>query len=392
MVLRDDVDLARLVVDCSVDYLLKVTSCRMKVSGEFPFTSIYRDGVGCTGLDGTTEDILRAQNLGDQTPRALNASVPWPLGDLVDIYHPPEVDMDEVQAIVDKDFRNLIFNTRAVMIVYKGQVVLEQYRDGVTKTNRLLGWSMTKSLTSTIIGMLVEQNLLDLDGLAPVAEWADPADPRHNITLESLLHMSSGLQWSEGFDVAQCLYSSDGDCAHYAASKPLRDPVYSVWEYSTGTTSLLARIAMENRDMRHLTNFEYYREKLFRRISIENAVIEHHPTTNPLGGSNAYMPLRDWARFGYLYLNDGIWDGQRVLPEGWVDYVSTRAPTRDSYGAQFWVRNDPTEDMFHASGFRNQDVFIMRSKDLVVVRNAMPDLAFSATYVFFFFLFLFLSF
>lgn len=378
-VLRDDVDLARLAVDYSIDYAAQTVSTQMKFTGEFPFTALYRPGVGCTGLDGTTEAELRAQDLGDQTPRALNASVAWPLGDLVEIYRPPEVDMDEVQRLVDRDFRNPLFNTRAVMIVYKGRVVLEQYREGITRGTRLLGWSMTKSLTSSIIGMLVGEGHLDLRARAPVQEWADPRDPRHNITLESMLHMSSGLQWGEGVDVAQCLYASDGDCAHYAASKELRDPVHTVWEYSTGTTSILARIAMQHRDRPDLTHFEYYREKLFRRISIENAVIEHHPTGYPLGGSNAYMPLRDWARFGYLYLNDGVWDGQRILPEGWVDYVSTRAPTRDTYGAQFWVRREPTEDMFHASGFRNQDVFIMRSKNMVVVRNAMPDLLLSGT-------------
>lgn len=171
---------------------------------------------------------------------------------------------------------------------------------------------------------------------------------------------------------------SGQNCANYAASKELRDPVHTVWEYSTGTTTIIARTIMENRDMRTLTDYEYYREKLFRRINVHNAIVEHQVNGDILGGSNAFMPARDWARIGHLYMNDGVWDGQRILPAGWVDYTRTPAPTRSSYGAQWWIRTQPVQDLFYMGGFRNQNVFLMPSKNLMVVRNAMPALVLSA--------------
>jgi len=134
---------------------------------------------------------------------------------------------------------------------------------------------------------------------------------------------------------------------------------------------------MENRDLPQLTNFEYFREKLFRKISVHSAVVEHQPNGDILGGSNAFLTARDWARFGHLYMSDGVWNGVRLLPEGWVDYTRTPAPTRSSYGAQWWIRDEPTPDHYHMGGFRSQGVYLMPSKKLMVVRLAMPSIILS---------------
>ena len=148
------------------------------------------------------------------------------------------------------------------------------------------------------------------------------------------------------------------------------------WEYSTGNSMLLARIALENRGDQQWNNFEWPRQKLFKPLSMVSALIEPQANGIPGGGSLGYMIARDWARIGLLFLRDGVWvDGTRILPEGWVEYSSTGAQTsRIFYGAKFWLGSNPVP-FYYMSGYRDQQVWIVPSKDLVVARFSMPPLA-----------------
>ena len=194
----------------------------------------------------------------------------------------------------------------------------------------MLGWSMTKSVTNALIGILVKQGKLSLDQLAPVPEWSDPADPRHAITLDQLMRMSSGLEFSEDYadlttGVTQMLYNTD-DMGAYAAAAPLEAEPDGVWNYSSGTANIVSRIVRDTvggSDEEYLT---FPRRALFDPIGMTSAVMEPDASDTFVGSSYMYATARDWARFGLLFLQDGMWEGERILPEGWVDYSITPTP------------------------------------------------------------------
>ena len=193
-------------------------------SGDWPYKAIWRgDGIGCTVVDGMTEAELRAQNVGDQSPLpALNATLPWPLGDALSA-RDPSVDWAAVEAIVDTDFACERCNTRAITIAYKGQLMFERYRTetGINAATRLLGWSATKSVTNAFVGVLVGEGRLRTDQRMPVPEWnLEAGDPRAEVTVEDMLHMASGQLWREASGDVRCLFiTAEGDCAGYYANQ-----------------------------------------------------------------------------------------------------------------------------------------------------------------------------
>ena len=219
VVLAEDCDVECALVDVDVDYDARTVTATLSGDPDaVPITSIWRgDGVGCTVVDGITEAELRAQDVGDQTPLPpLNASVPWPLGDRVDLSDlPTDVDFDAINDAVDANFACASCNTRAVVAVHRGRVVFERYAAGITDTTRLLGWSATKSVTNAFVGLLVGEGRLNLSAPAPVEEWRqDPDDPRGAITLNHLMQMASGILWDETPNGVDCLVSDGaGDCA-----------------------------------------------------------------------------------------------------------------------------------------------------------------------------------
>ena len=380
--LAEDCDFpCELLVNVTVDYAERSVTARMRRTEAHLFKSIWRgDGVGCTVIDGISEEELRAQDVGDQTPLPpLNATEPWPLGDLVDTEgaRDDDVDWEQVEATVEDTFACEGCNTRAVVVVHRGKVVLERYKDGVTPQTRLLGWSASKSVTNAFVGLLVGEGRLNLSAPAPVPEWrADPDDPRGAITLDQMMHMEAGLLWRELPGDVACLFTQgNGDCAGWYANQPVEDPPGSRFEYSSGLTYLIMRTVLQQRGDPQWTNFEWARQRLFRRLAMHSALIEPEANGYLAGGSLAYMTARDWSRFGLLYLRDGVWvDGTRILPEGWVEYTSTpTAISGNAYGAQFWYLSVPVPN-FRADGFRRQNVFVVPSKDLVIARFAMPSL------------------
>ena len=280
--------------------------------------------------------------------------------------------------------------TQAIVIIHKGRVVAERYAPGIGPETRLLGWSMTKSVMNALVGILVRDGRLSLDSPVPLPAWRNPGDPRGAITLKQLLQMTSGLRFDEGMastrsDVIRMLLQSD-DMADFAADRALEAPPGSRWEYASGTSVLIASV------IRHVLNDDqayvrFPREALFDRIGMNSAVIETDAAGTFVGSSLMYATARDWARFGQLYLNDGLWNGERILPEGWVDY--TRIPVsvdpNRGYGAHFWLGTpaDPGEPVgglpegaLQAAGHESQFVAVLPSHDAVVVRlgrTRLPD-------------------
>ena len=275
--------------------------------------------------------------------------------------------------------------TRAVIVVHDGKLIGERYAPGFDKNMPLLGWSMSKSVTNALVGILVRQGKLRVREPAPVPEWQKAGDPRKSITLDQLMRMSSGLKFDETYeplhDVTNMLYRSY-DFAAYAADKPLDTEPDGKWVYSSGTANIIARIVRRTAEKDYPRYYDFLRKELFEKVGMHSAVAEPDPSGTFVGSSYMFATPRDWARFGFLYLQDGLWGEERVLPEGWVKYSTTPTPKapQGQYGALFWL-NAGTEanpkdrlwpsaptDAFFAKGYQEQYVVIIPSKKLVIVR------------------------
>lgn len=367
-------------------------SAHARALGLAPSKAICREGLGCTLVEGLAESEIRGQPF-DPPPAASvdPGGVPWPGGDaLPDGPTPGKVDTSKLAAALGEVFSEPAGGgkrgTRAVVVVHRGRIVAERYAEGFGPSTPLIGWSMTKSVLAALVGIRVGQDGLDLHAPAPVPEWRDPGDPRGAITLDQLLRMSSGLEFSEvtddyGSDLVTMLFDR-GDAAGYAAAKPLAHEPDTRWHYSSGTSNIVSRILRGSFGGDQAAYFHFPREALFDRMGMRSAVIEPDAGGTFVGSSFMYATARDWARFGLLFLQDGVWLGERVLPEGWVEYSTT--PTscapRGSYGAHWWLNaGDPSEpadrpwpalptDAFAAQGFEGQIVLVVPSRELVLVR------------------------
>jgi len=218
VVIDEDCDAACTFANVTIDYEERSVTAALKFTGGAPIKAIWRgDGVGCTVIDGLSEAELRNQDVGDQTPLPpLNDTVAWPLGNLVDLTDlPDDVDWATVNETVERDFANERYNTRAVIIVHRGRVVLERYADGIDEDTRLISWSMAKSVTSALVGILVGEDRLNVSEPVPVPEYYEVADdPRSSITLANMLNMNSGIKWNEAAGDVQCIFTNgEGDCA-----------------------------------------------------------------------------------------------------------------------------------------------------------------------------------
>jgi CubicO group peptidase (beta-lactamase class C family) len=348
--------------------------------------AIFRKGLGCTLLAERSEQELRQQKVELPNPPALSQdSVRWPSGDKTGDVLPAGLNYQQIKEVVDSAFvdidpKNPIY-THAVVVVYDGQLVAEKYGQGFNKDSRLMGWSMTKSITNALIGILVKQGKLKTEEPAPVPEWQQ--DDRKQITLNNLLQASSGLKWSETYflpgDFHNMFIHSD-DKGGYAAGKKMTHQPNEYFEYSSGTTNLLSKIVRQTAGDKDYYRFVY--EQLFYKIGMNHALLEPDASGTFVGSSYGYASARDWARFGLLYLNDGVWNGERILPEGWVKYSSTPAPAAplQEYGAQWWLNAGEKGNPLHchepglpgeaviAEGFERQFVVIIPSKKLVIVR------------------------
>lgn len=283
-------------------------------------------------------------------------------------------------AFTEDDAPDTEVGTRAVVVVHDGTVVAERYADGFDADTPLLGWSMGKSVANAIAGTMVRDGLVTLDDSALWPGWSDdPTDARVDITLDHLLTMTDALAFEEVYDPdtdATRMLFRPGDTAAYAAEQPLVGTPGRVWSYSSGTTNLLCDVLAraEGGDPSTLAA-----RRVFAPLSMTSAVMGTDTSGDPVCSSYGYATARDWARFGQLYLQDGVWAGDRLLPVGWVDDTTTPVdlPTENPYGAQWWLNTDADGttrmpsvpgDAFWASGNEGQHVVVLPSDDLVVVR------------------------
>lgn len=264
----------------------------------------------------------------------------------------------------------------ALVVVHRGRLVLERYGPTAGPDEALISWSMAKSITQALVGVLVGEGRLDIDGRADVPEWADPADPRHAITLDQLLRMAGGTEFNEDYvddTVSHCIdmlfgAGADDMAAYTAALGPVAAPDER-FNYSSGTTNLVTRILADH--VGSGPDFEaWMRDVLLDPIGMASARPTFDGAGTWVGSSYLHATARDFARFGLLYLRDGAWDGRRLLPEGWVDYARTPRATDDegsTYGAHWWIW-DPEHDVFACKGYETQRILVDPGTDTVVVR------------------------
>lgn len=338
--------------------------------------AIYREGLGVTLVRDVPEDVLRqAVYTPGGIPAFLPDTVGWPMGDLIPDTLTPGVNMDRLDEIADNLINKKVYKgiPFAFMVVHEGMPVVEAYKPGLTKDTRFLSWSMAKSFTNAQVGILAGMGKMSVTDPAGIREWQ--SDGRKEITINDLLQMQSGLEWNEDYgsrsDVNLMLFDR-GDMSKFASSKPLAHAPGTFWYYSSGSTNILSQLVREKFDS-YVSLYSFTRDELFSRIGIRDAVFEVDASGDFVGSSYLYATARDYARFGLLYLNDGVFSGQRILPEGWVDYTRTPASASGGgYGALFWLNRDKSypsapEDMFSCLGHDGQMIFIIPSRDLVVV-------------------------
>lgn len=342
----------------------------------------FNPGTGCTLLREGRESM--DQILGVAEIRAPEPTLPWPRG------LAPAPENDSLETVLEAAFAepdpHYARNTKAIVVIHKGRLVAEKYATGIDAETPLPGWSMTKSVINLLIGVLVHEGKLSVMQAAPVPAWQeDTGDPRGAITIDELLRMSSGLEFDEEYsvygDVTRML-SVEPDAAGFAASKPLVAEPGAIWSYSSGTSNILAGIIRQTVGGYLQEYYDFTQQGLFLPLGIHTATMEIDNNGTFIGSSYMYASARDWARLGQLCLQDGVWQGRRLLPEGWIGYSTTPTPNNPlrNYGAHFWLNADPEDsrrqrtwptlpaDAYSMNGFQGQRVIVVPSKDLVVVR------------------------
>jgi len=342
--------------------------------------AVYNEGLGCTLVRDFSEETVKKMDYPDMPLQKCNPdTIPWPAGDLKIDTIPTGINMSKLQSVIDQAFADTgsYKGTFGVLVVYKDQIVAERYRKDFTSSTRFLSWSMAKSFTNALVGILVKEGKVDINSPVPREEWT--RDERKNITLNNLLHMNSGLAFNEEYsklkltDVTTMLLK-EGDMADYAATKKLEFPPDSVWVYSGGSTNIVCEyiktILGSESDY-----FAFPGKSLFNKIGMRSAIFEPDASGTFVGSSYIYATIHDYARFGLLYLHNGNWLGEQILPEDWVKYTTTPAHgSGGEYGAFFYLNKSGKypglpEDMFSCEGHDGQKIFIIPSKQLVVVRT-----------------------
>jgi CubicO group peptidase (beta-lactamase class C family) len=312
---------------------------------------------------------------------------PWPIGDLLpkDAL-PPEINAAKVKQAVDAAFEPADALTAAFVVTWKGRLIGERYGPSITASTPLESWSMGKSLTSTLMGILIRQGAYELWQPAPVPEWQKAGDPRAKIRIGDILQMSSGLRirapqdpdYDPSGPYPDHLYLYTGPNAfQWAATRPQQWPPATIGRYHNTDPVLinyLIRLAVEKRGEEYLS---FPQRALFDKLGIRTMVMETDPAGNFLTQGYEFASGRDWARLGNLYLQDGVWNGERILPEGYVKFVSTLAPAwkadkRPVYGGFFWINGEGSfpvpREAYYMAGAGGQTTLIVPSHDLVVVR------------------------
>jgi CubicO group peptidase (beta-lactamase class C family) len=373
------VSLAKIEVD------KKERSVTARLFGLKERKAVFRDGLGAVLL---VEDSEKTPESNAPKRDKTATGLPFPYGDQAQkdtVF--AEVDYSKLDQAVGNLFDpagEKEKQTRSVLVVYKDQIVAEKYSEGFGPETPMLGWSMTKSITSTMYGILQYQGKIDIHTTTGLEEWQN--DDRSKITYHNLLQMNSGLEWVEDYfafnsDTTPMLYFSD-DMGISQIDKDLVGEPDQSWYYSSGTTNLLAGPLLKSKFSNQQEYLDFWYSELIDKIGMHSAVIETDLSGTFIGSSYGWATTRDWAKFGLLYLKKGNWNGEQIFDPTWAEYVAT--PTNSSegrYGAQFWLNAgghypDAPRDVYSCNGFQGQYVFIVPSRGLVIVRTGLakePD-------------------
>jgi len=352
---------------------------RASLLGAWPKRALFREGLGCVLVHG--DEAIASLSLAAMPHTA--ALLPGIAGEAIVEPTDPKLKaaLDAVFVETDQPPHRQV---KAAVIVHDGQVIAERYAPGYGITTPILGFSMTKSVTNALVGILVQQGRLKVDAPAPIASWQGATDPRRAITLEQLMRMDSGLALDEtgsGFDPSNLMFYDEPDMAGYAQRAQTVAPPATRWAYSSASTHLVSRIVRDavGGDAAPTQRFAF--NELFDRLGMRHVTFETDATGTPIGAHYLFASARDWARFGSLYLNDGVVGGQRVLPAGWAAWSSS--PTLGTqYGAGWWTNRGDDEavrhrrrlgipaDAFFAFGNLGQRIAVIPSEQLVIVRMA----------------------
>jgi len=368
-------NLATNIVDISSK---SVSSSALKIKTR---KAIYRDGVGVALVPvyANEKDISRLK----PNRNKVKTNLPYPYGNLAQkdtVFQ--NIDYTKLKESVHNAFVDTEANqkkTRSVLVIYKDQIIAEEYIDDFNENSMILGWSMAKSITSGVLGVMEKQGLVSLDQTNLFEAWSE--DVRKNITLRNLLNMNSGLQWEENYtkicDATKMLFI-DANMTKIQLEKPLTGTPNESWNYSSGTTNLLSGY-IRNQFNTHQEYLDFWYTELVDKIGMHSMLIETDFSGHYVGSSYAWATTRDWAKFGLLYLHNGNWNGEQLINQSWVDF--SRSPTNGSngvYGGHFWLNaegkypNVPT-DLFSLNGYQGQYVFIIPSKELVIVRTGLYE-------------------
>jgi CubicO group peptidase (beta-lactamase class C family) len=353
---------------------------KKEVTSRFLWASskaIYIEGFGCTLVRGNEAEIRHRPYTVVPLPAINPDTVAWPAGNKLADTIPAEIDQIILNKAIVDAFNEKEGNkgTFAIAISYKNQLIAEKYKDGFSDKNRFLSWSMAKSFTHALVGIMVKKGLLDTKQPADIPEWKN--DKRAAITIENLMHMNSGLAWNENYgnlsDVTIMLHKSV-DMAHFTLNKELLTRPDSVWVYNSGATNIVSYLIRKKLN----NDAEYYafpRRELFNPTGMRSAIFETDASGTLAGSSYIYASMRDYVRFGLLYLNKGNWLGQQILPEGWTDNAIQPANgSKGQYGSFFWLNEsndypDVPKDLYMCRGHDGQYIYIVPSLELVVVRT-----------------------
>ena len=358
--------------------------------GAFKSRAVYRGVEGCLVVQGAVPEPAGA-------PPAAPAVLPSIAGP--DVVAPTD---PALVVALDRAFSEPgvggLRRTKAVVIVHEGRVVAERYAAGYAVDTPILGWSMAKSVTNALVGVLVREGKISITGPAPVAAWSDPKDPHHAISIDSMLRMTSGLEfgqsltqnWTTAFDPTAQMVFATPDMAAVAERAQVTSAPGATWRYSNGNTMILSRIVRDHVGGDAASVLRFARGELFDPLGMTHSTLEFDAVGSPLGATHMWASARDWARFGLLYVDDGVAGGERILPAGGADYSAQLTPGSESYGygAGFWInRGDHADvrppygrphmpaDSFMAYGSLGQYIVIVPSARLVIVRMGVSRMA-----------------
>ncbi|QDO95438.1 serine hydrolase [Formosa sediminum] len=343
-------------------------------------TAIYKAGLGCILIpEDSDHTLLNVKPKRDKSSKNL----PFPYGDLPQkdtVF--TNVDYSVLNQAVQHAFdlnHEKLKRTRAVLVVYKDHIIAEQYADGFNKDTKILGWSMTKSITSAIVGILEKQGRVSRNQSHLFKAWEN--DKRATITLNNLLQMNSGLAWEEDYnnisDVTKMLFLRE-DMPKIPLEKPLEGTPNKNWSYSSGTTNLISGF-IRNQFKTNQDYLDFWYAALIDKIGMHSMTLETDLKGHFVGSSYGWATARDWSKFGLLYLHNGLWNGEQILTKDWVEYTKTPTPTSNGiYGAQFWLNAGGRyphvpKDLFSCNGYQGQQISIIPSKDIVIVRFGLVE-------------------